>query len=321
MIAMKRIGLSLILCLVVLAGAVAAQGTPTLSSLEIALWPEYDRPEMLVIYQGTFAADTPLPMPVEIWLPARVGQPTAVAYVDETGQRLNQTYSTRVEGEMLVVSFELPTLAFQLEYYDTLPIDAAGQREYTLIYTADYAVEDVSLELQVPPTAQDVSMEPLATPIGPQGDGLAYYQADGGSMEQGQSQSWTIRYQKDNADLTAASLASSGTSGSQAAPTSQGALTVQGGDNNSTVLLFVVAFGALLAVGVGAFWLGQHTQPVAEEVLPPPRRQKHRGSGRSTRSPDPPASALNSEVAFCYKCGAKLRPDSEFCHKCGAVVR
>ena len=82
----------LAISLVILAGHVQAQEEPTLESLEIALWPEFDRPEVLVIYRGQLDADVALPALVEITLPARVGQPTAVAYVDEAGNASPAVY-------------------------------------------------------------------------------------------------------------------------------------------------------------------------------------------------------------------------------------
>ena len=50
---MKRI--LFVLCLVLLAWPVQAQEAATLSNLEIALWPEYDRAEVLVIASGLAA--------------------------------------------------------------------------------------------------------------------------------------------------------------------------------------------------------------------------------------------------------------------------
>ena len=130
---MKKLFLTLAFCLTILTVPVLAQDaqpvpgeSPTLAELQIALWPEYDQPGVLVIYRGLFAPDTTLPAPVEIRIPASVGQPTAVAYVDDSGQRFNQQYTTRIENDQLVVSFELPTLGFQLEYYDELPVDSTG---------------------------------------------------------------------------------------------------------------------------------------------------------------------------------------------------
>lgn len=308
---MKRISLILILGLLslVLGGlpsGAAAQETPELASLSIALWPEFDRPEMLVIYQGALAPGTPLPAAVEIRIPARVGRPTAMAFLSDAGERLNQQYTTRVEGEALVVSFELASLSFQLEYYDALPASAEGQREYTFAYTADYAIADLSIEFQVPRTAEDLVVEPQVGESQAATDGLVYHYINVGAVEAGEALSWTFRYAKDDETLTnpPGSLPAAQT----AVPAGTGGT---GGGGDSTLLTFVVAFVALLGVGGAAFWLGRSTRPAAGEAAV---RASREGLGRSGQR-----QAL--DAAFCHKCGAELRSDADFCHKCGAPVR
>jgi hypothetical protein len=311
---MKRLLLTLTFCLTVLAWPALAQDSPTLTDLRISLWPEYDRPGVLVIYRGLFAPDTALPVPVEVRIPAGVGTPTAVAYVDEAGQRLNQAYTIRAEGEELVVAFELSTLAFQLEYYDDLPIDATGGRRYTFTYTADYGITTLNLEIQVPPTAEAFTLDPAADSVVTESDGLDYHLVQTGPVAQGETMSWTFAYQKDDEDLTSPPS-------SQAAPPATAAPSPQGSDN-STVLLFLVAFLALFGVGATAFWLGRRAQSISESSPPPPSRPKRRGSGQAskTQSQRLPLSDLDATL-FCRKCGAQLRADSEFCHKCGTPVR
>jgi hypothetical protein len=302
---MKRLLLVLFLSLVTVAGLAQAQDLPTLSNLKISLWPEFDRPEALVIHRGLFADDTPLPVPVEIRIPARVGQPTAVAYVGEEGQRFNQEHTTRVEGDWLVVAFELPTLGYQLEYYDALSQDSAGQRQYTYDYVADYSVAALNLEIQEPPTAESFVLDPPADSVATEGDGLVYHFVDEGSLAQGEERSWTFTYQKDNEDLTVSAFVQPETQTSAPPPPAPG-------NDNSAVWIFLVAFLTLVAVGAGAFWLGRRTQPISEPA--PARRQKRRGSGRGM----PPQGQA---ALFCHQCGAELRPDSDFCHKCGTTVR
>lgn len=311
---MKRFLLTFLICLIFLAWPAQAQDTPTLSSLEISLWPEFDRPDMLAIYRGSLAPDTPLPVPMEIRIPASVGEPNAVAYVGEGNQRFNQQYTTRQEGESLVIAFELATLAFQVEYYDTLPVDSEGRREYSFSYTADYPVESLTLGLQEPPTAQDYTLEPPADSVAVAGDGLTYHSVEAGPVAPGETKSWVLSYEKADSALTINSLA-------QQQPTAPAAPPAATGNDNSTVLIFVVAFVALVAVGATAFWLGRRTQPL-EEAPAPSRRQKRRGGGRGSRSAQQRSSPSGSrEPFFCHQCGAGLRLDSEFCHKCGTPVR
>lgn len=309
---MKRFVLTLAITLTVLAGFVLAQEPPALSTLEIALWPEYDRPEVLVIYRGLFEEGTPLPVPVEIRVPARVGQPTAVAYVGEDGQRFNQQYTTRNEGDWLFVSFELGELGFQLEFYDALPVDSTGQRNYTFSYTADYPVASMSLELQQPPTAGNVSLDPPADSSAAAADGLVYHVLEIGALEQGEEQSWTFSYQKSNDDLTESASA-------QAEPPV--ATSAPAGDDDNTVLIFLVAFVTLVAVGAAAFWLGGRTQPMSQPALPGSGARKRRGSGRGGQALGQQLSGLEgSDALYCRQCGTKLRSDSVFCHKCGTPV-
>jgi hypothetical protein len=311
---MKRFLWTLLVCLMFLAWPAQAQDTPTLSSLEISLWPEFDRPEMLVIYRGTFAPDTPLPVSVEIRIPASVGQPSAVAYVGEGDERLNQQYTTRQEGDSLVIAFQLATLGFQVEYYDTLPIDSEGRREYSFSYTADYPVESLTLGFQEPPTAQAYTLEPSADSVAAAADGLTYYSVEAGPLAQGETKSWVLTYEKADTALTINSL-------TQQQPTAAAVPPAATGNDNSTVLIFLVAFVAVVAVGATAFWLGRRTQPLEEAPLPS-RRQKRRGGGRGSQpAQQRPSPSGRRETLFCHQCGAELRADSDFCHKCGAAVR
>jgi hypothetical protein len=297
---MKQIGWILAVLLAVLAGPAWAQEAPVLENLEISLWPEFDRPDMLVIYRGFFETAASLPVPVDIRIPADSGTPTAVAFVDEAGDRFNQQYTTRLEDDALVISFELSTLGFQLEYYDELSIDPGGQRAYTYAYTADYPVKALSVEFQVPPTAEDYGVDPAADSVVPEADGLLYHVAGVGPVDQGETRSWVLTYSKADPDLTVAAL-------TQSQPAEPAPVPMPVSGDSSAAVIFSIAFVALVGVGAGAFWLGRRTQSSSEEAVPASRR---RPSGLGHRA-----------ALYCHKCGAQLRADSDFCHKCGAEVR
>ena len=286
--------------------AQASQGEepPAISTLQISLWPEFDRPDMLVIYRGLLTPDTPLPAPMEIRIPAGAGAPSAVAYVDDQGQRLNLEYTTQVEGEELVVSFDLPTQSFQLEYYETLPMEETGERTYTFDFGVEYAIGELTVEFQVPPTARDFSLDPAADSVVSDSGDLAYHLVQLGPLAQGETRSWTLSYDKDNAELTVTSLDQG------QAPAAEPAAALPTGGGDSTVLIFVIAFVALVAVGAASFWLGRRTgseeEPPVEAPFPARKKRPGRGKGPGL---------------YCHKCGAELRLDSEFCHKCGTAVR
>ncbi len=310
---MKRLILTVIISLAVLAGIAQAQETTSLSTLEVSLWPEYDRSDVLVIYRGLLAEDTPLPVSLEIRVPARVGQPTAVAYVGQDGQPFNQQYTTSVEGDWLVVSFRLGEQGFQLEYYDPLSIDATGQRQYTYSYVADYPVSSMLVELQEPPSAEAVVLDPPADSSRTASDGLVYHVLEAGALETGEERSWTFAYQKDNADLTASAFEQ---------PEAPVATPEPASTDNSAVLIFLVAFVTLIAVGAAAFWLGGRTQPMSQAFPSSPPPRKRRGSGRGPNLQRPQVAGLDgADAVFCRQCGTELRSDSLYCHRCGTAVR
>src|SRR5512136_1630617 len=106
-----------------LAGQVLAQSPTSLSELTIRLWPEYDRPQLLVIFRGTVAEGVALPAPVSFTLPANVQTLHAVAYLDETaGTLVNiEAYNFVAGTGGKVLGFATPGRQFQFEYYsDTM---------------------------------------------------------------------------------------------------------------------------------------------------------------------------------------------------------
>lgn len=321
---MKRTVLTFGLLVMILAGAgprllgtihaqEGPQPAPTLSSLSVGLWPEYDRPEMLAVLRGQFGAEAALPLAVQLRIPANAGEPSAVAYVDQ-GQALNVEFSTRSDGDWLVVSFELPTREFQLEYY--APIQTEGdQRSYTHVYPGDYAVTLVDLEAQVPPTAQDYRLTPASDAVTQDSVGLSYHTLSAGPLAMGETASWTVTYGKGDDLLTVDGLTSS--------PTAPAAPTVAPAEegSSSTVLIFLIAFVALVAVGAGAFWLGRR---VEASPHPSPADRRSAPDDRLLRGEREAAKGSRTsldDALFCPECGARLRPDADYCHKCGKALR
>lgn len=84
-----------------LPGVVLAQSSAPLADLNIALWPEYDRPEVLVIFRGRVADNTPLPAALTFKLPATTETLHAIAYAREE-QEATATIDTTCLGNTLL---------------------------------------------------------------------------------------------------------------------------------------------------------------------------------------------------------------------------
>ncbi|MBI5054650.1 MAG: hypothetical protein HZB52_15490, partial [Chloroflexi bacterium] len=111
---------SLLIALVLIftASPTLAQTTSALSGMEIELWPEYDKPSMLVIFRGTIAPNVPLPTTLTFEIPSKF-TPLAVAYRDQQGLLYDLKYTTTAGANTAAITFSVPTTSFQFEYYDT----------------------------------------------------------------------------------------------------------------------------------------------------------------------------------------------------------
>jgi hypothetical protein len=318
-----RLLLSLVLALL-LAGPVLAQSPTPLSDLTIRLWPEYDRPQLLVIYHGTVADGVALPAPVSFTLPADIQTLHAVAALDETsGTLVNiDAYNFVAGSGGKVLSFASPGRQFQFEYYsDTMLTRNGDQRQLKFSFTASADIAQLNLELQQPTAAQSFTSNPppSATQVGSSGLSVAQYAA--GHLAAGGSYSLQASYTRNsNVPSVGVNIPSS----PQVPPVEVGggALAAPGVWLRENLgLLFVVA-GLLLLTGALVYWSWSRR---AEVVLEPPRpapspRRRSRAAPRPAR---PPAAVqAQARAGYCHRCGAPFRDDeARFCYACGAERR
>ena len=180
-----------------LAGVGLAQSSPTLAGLNIALWPEYDRPEVLVIFRGRVEDSALLPAPVSFNLPGAIEAMHAVAYFDEErGTLVNvAAYDFAAGADGKTLSFTVPARQFQFEYYssDTLSINGSV-RELSFSYTSSVDIASLSFELQQPPTAQAFTSDPPPSITQVRQDGLTYALYQVGAVSAGDSHSLQASY-------------------------------------------------------------------------------------------------------------------------------
>jgi len=288
------------------AGPSAAQTVLRLDQLQVDLWPEYDQPDVLVIYRGILSPETPLPAAVTLRLPLRVGEPTAVAHDDGTGGLFNVPYSTQVEGEWLAVTLETPTLNFQLEFYDRLTL-IGEQRNYTFVWPGDYAVGQLGFMLLPPPGATEIQTEPALSLVQLDEDDRSY-RGTMGDLVVGQEARLTISYYGGGVSLA----------------------VEDGDDDANTSLIVGVVIAALLVLAVGGVWyyVRQSSPPPAPVPLPPQRKRPKRS--RSQRRRDSGARRQTDKVgardvkpssgAHCVHCGHPLGGKDRFCGSCGKPV-
>ncbi len=251
----------------ILGPAVLAQDELRLSSLWVRLWPEYDQPGLLVIYIGELAESTTYPATVSLRMPARVVAPHVVAVQGAPGEALDEADYQLVDGDLWrTVIFEVNGPRFQFEYYDSLERnDLIRQPLFT--WPGDYPVDSLLVEVQQPPHASDLSIDPaLPSAQVSQDDGLLYHVGEFGPLDAGAMMSFQMRYSRDEDALTADLL--SALQADTGASTGANPFTETGTSGGSgTDLLLIVA------VAVVSFLLGAATMRIAVNVQMSRRRR------------------------------------------------
>jgi hypothetical protein len=295
-----------LLCLLIVISfsshGVNAQGDLSFEFLEVAIWPEFDRPEILVIYRGRLSGNVTLPVSLSIRIPVEAGDPNAVAVQGDDGRLLNATFTRIVEGEWSTITFITDSPVIQLEYYDPSLYIEGSARHFEYTWSGDYAISDFRVQVQHPVDAGEVRISPNLGE-GRIGDyGLNYYQADLGALSAGESRQINLDYEKSSNSLSANSIPSS----SSLDPVLPSSPQEEG--INPLIVIGVVLGIALISVGGYSLWQTSRT----------PLKSKA-GKGKKTRTRGKRKS-LMEKSRYCGNCGEPARADANFCRKCGTKI-
>ncbi len=302
---MRKWLLSLILILAgLLPTSVRAQDPLVLSSLQIGIWPEFDKPSVLIIYQATLPSSLTYPVSISVRIPVSAGNPNAVATRQPDGTLLTTEYTPQVAGQWTIISFTTTTPEIQVEYYDPGLTKNGNARHFTYNWPGDYAVSQLTIQVQQPFNATNMQISP-SLGAGVVSDNLTYYTQDIGSIPAGQNFQISIDYQKPNDSLSAENLPVQ-----PSAPIPQG--TTSDLNVRSWLPWVLGLLGAALIVG-GIVWFWRTGQQPAFQT----RRRRSRA-----RAYDPAATSSSTEAAvYCSNCGKRAMPGDQFCRSCGAPIR
>ncbi len=150
-----------------------ADPTAPLASVNVALWPEYDRPAMLVILRASLAPSVSLPAVAVLPVPAFVVTPHAVAQRGEGGTLLVADYTREVVGEVAYVSINTQSHDVQLEYYaDLTSVEAT--RSFVWQWPEASAEIAFTFEVQLPKDATGAVVTPTPERIETGDDGRQF---------------------------------------------------------------------------------------------------------------------------------------------------
>jgi hypothetical protein len=285
-----------------------AQGVITLPAAEVDLWPEYDRPSMLVIYHLTLPTDAKLPYQMSVRIPASVGEPSAVASRQPDGSLFNLPYDPEVSGDWSIISFRATTPEVQVEYYDTSLTKQGDARHFEYTWNGDYAVDSLVIQVQQPKGATEMQISPSLGSGRVAQDGLTYYTADVGPVPASQPFSIALDYKKATDELSAPSI--------QVLPS---APINETSTSLISLLPWLLAGLGVLLIGGGAWWYWQSGRGQSTR----PQRRSRRSAATSPQPVEDLSigSGGNGEYIYCHQCGKRAAPGDRFCRACGTPLR
>ncbi len=277
-----------------------AQNQVSIESVNVSLWPEYDKAEMLVINYITLSADTEFPVQLDVRISADSALHTvAVGESSEGVTDQGVDYTTKKDGEWLVVSINATGPSIQVEYYDpNLTKKDDGLRSYSYRWLSDYDVTDFVAVFQQPFDATGFKSSLPLQDDGVHPDNLQYYFSDAGTVPAGKAFAFDVSYQKPTDTLSISRLDIQPVTVDENTP---------GRVSLINYLPYIIGgFGVVLIVGGLVYY-----------------RQSGRASSKKSRRRHP-AHADGEESAsdvYCAQCGTRARSGDRFCRTCGSRIR
>ena len=274
-----------------------AQSEIQLSRLQVQLWPEYDQPSMLVIYDFELAPGTSLPARVTFRIPADANLIAVAA--ERNGGLVNTEFEGPViDGELksfVIIAQE--STGYHFEYYQPL-IRNGDVREFDYFWPGDYAVDEFIIRVQQPLDTTTFSMDPALIPALDTIDDLTYYSSQPAALAAGADYALDLNYAKTSEALTRPVEAVQ-----PAAPLDE---NTPGRISGSDYMPYVVVAALVLlgAGGLGYYYLSARIRRFNPHT-------DRRASSEGVTSPG----------VHCHQCGQRAHAGDRYCRVCGTRLR
>lgn len=285
----------------------------SIESVNVDIWPEYDRPSVLVIYHVSLSPNVSLPAELSMRIPIAAGKPFAVAWQSPDKALFDLNYDTKTAGDWTEIEFKTPAPDFRIEYYDPSLKKAGNRRDFTFHWDQSYSIQNLTLLIQQPASATRMTFQPAIGSGAPGDFGLTYYTLPVGKVSAGKSFDLAFSYDKPNDTLT----------NPQQFQSAQPNQPVNSGTSGRVTLDQLLPWGlgglGFLLIAVGFIWYWRTGRgPSAGRSA---GRLRHIRLKTGDKVKAVAASTNTAEAAFCHQCGKKAAPGDIFCRSCGTKLR
>lgn len=290
----------MIILLFAIPGTVRGQNEMEFSRVVINIWPEYDRPGVLVFYQITLSSQSGLPATLTIRIPRAVERPFNVAMKDIDGRLDNLRYTSTIDGDWVKVTFTTPVPEVQFEYYDPAIQVNGNSHQFRYYWPGDYSIKSLILNIQQPLESREFAIEPAMGTGKVNQDGLTYFESVVGEVRSSVDFYVTLSYEKAGGALSAPSQ-----SVSSVEPIST---STAGWQTLYEVLPYFLSGLGLFLILAGGYWYWRSGKTIAIAF----RKRYSMIRPRETET--------ESSEIFCHSCGRKAVNGDVYCRSCGAKL-
>ncbi|MGB8647246.1 MAG: hypothetical protein WCF84_18555, partial [Anaerolineae bacterium] len=240
-----------------------------LANLSVNVWPEYDQPSVLVLYEGEMAAKDKFPRDVSFLVPTGA-QVVATAYVGTSGDLLN-TDAPKIQDQgdgYTLLTISLPQSKFHIEYYYN-PLQGSPDKTMTFVYKAAQSADNIDLEVQQPLKAENFVTDPAAIVKSTDPHGFVLHKFSYATLAMGKTLSVKVSYTKSDPNPSTSALPAPNPS---TAPSQSGANAPASSSlSNTEVLAGILIALALAVAALGGFywWSRNRLAPEPEPAAAP----------------------------------------------------
>ena len=265
-------------------GSANAQSESKFEWINVTLWPEYEGPSVLVVYEIHLYETLNFPQEVTLPVPADC-QVEKVSIQRADGELLPIAWYVSMDENWQQVHFAAVSPVTVLQYQILGIEEENAFRKFSFTWLFNAAVDSFSLKVYQPYGASDLVIKPSLSQVEKLDDGRNLYSKDFGSIASDEEIFLDIQYDKDisNPDYPALSVSALSpidetTPGHSATPLSV------------VVWLIAVSVVVMMMVAIYYWWISRRMRHKRDHIV--------RGVG-----------ILNPEkqAVFCHECGSRSK--------------
>ena len=165
--------IKIILFFLSISSSVSASDDLSIGRMRAAIWPEYDDPGILVIYDGRFKDDTSFPAEAVFYIPKGAVISDACS-LSPKGQHFCQLFKQKNAGDVDEVRLKLPFPNFYLSFHVNFPSPSplptgervkerghgSGEKSFDYIVKANHNIDKLEVDVQKPLMAEGFNLVP-----------------------------------------------------------------------------------------------------------------------------------------------------------------